>query len=150
MACHNKKAHATKSHTLSTSNCQKWYNGFSAIITETSQMTSLTIIYSTVNSGADQTKKHQSSASLAFVWGIHRRPVNSPHKWPVTRKMFPFDDVIMMNIIPHIHQSCSQYLHICSCIWSGNVCYKSDNTRFTVNSCSFRVKLYLYTLRPWA
>ena len=36
-----------------------------------------------------------SSASLALVRGIHRRPVNSPHKWPVTRKMFPFDDVIM-------------------------------------------------------
>ena len=34
-------------------------------------------------------------ASLAFVWGIHLGPVNSPHKWPVTRKMFPFDDVIM-------------------------------------------------------
>ena len=27
--------------------------------------------------------------------GIHRWPVNSPHKWPVTREMFPFDDVIM-------------------------------------------------------
>ena len=59
-----------------------------------SQITSLTIVYSTVYSGAVQ-RKHQSSASLAFVWGIHRRPVNSPHKWPVTRKMFPFDDVIM-------------------------------------------------------
>ena len=59
-----------------------------------SQITSLTIVYSIVYSGADQIK-HQSSASLAFVWGIHRRPVNSPHKWPVTRKMFPFDDVIM-------------------------------------------------------
>ena len=59
-----------------------------------SQITSLTIVYSTVCPGADQSK-HQSSASLAFVWGIHRRPVNSPHKWPVTRKMFPFDDVIM-------------------------------------------------------
>ena len=40
-------------------------------------------------------RKHQSSASLAFVRGIHRGPVNSPHKWPVTRKTFPFDDVIM-------------------------------------------------------
>ena len=40
-------------------------------------------------------RKHQSSAWLAFVWGIHRGPVNSPHKWPVTRKIFPFDDVIM-------------------------------------------------------
>ena len=59
-----------------------------------SQITSLTIVYSTVYLGADQSK-HQSSASLAFVWGIHRGPVNSPHKWPVTRKMFPFDDVIM-------------------------------------------------------
>ena len=58
------------------------------------QITSLTILYSSVYSGADQSK-HQSSASLAFVWGIHRGPVNSPHKWPVTRKMFPFDDVIM-------------------------------------------------------
>ena len=57
-----------------------------------SQITSLTIVHSTVYSGADQSK-HQSSASLAFVWGIHRGPVNSPHKWPVTRKMFPFDDV---------------------------------------------------------
>ena len=59
-----------------------------------SQITSLTIVYSTVYSDADQ-RKHQTSASLAFVWGIHRWPVNSPHKWPVTRKMFPFDDVIM-------------------------------------------------------
>ena len=62
-----------------------------------SQITSLTIVYSIVYSDADQ-RKHQSSASLAFVRGIHRGPVNSPHKWPVTRKMFPFDDVIMTSI----------------------------------------------------
>ena len=59
-----------------------------------SQITSLTIVYSTIYSDPDQ-RKHQSSTSLAFVWGIHRWPVNSPHKGPVTRKMFPFDDVIM-------------------------------------------------------
>ena len=59
-----------------------------------SEITSLTIVYSTVYSDADQ-RKHQSSASLAFVRGIHRGPVNSPHKWPVMPKMFPFDDVIM-------------------------------------------------------
>ena len=47
--------------------------------------------------GVDQ-RKHQSSASLAFVWGIHRGPVNSPHKGSVTRKMFPFDDVIMREL----------------------------------------------------
>ena len=60
-----------------------------------SQITSLTVVYSIVYSGVDQSK-HQSSASLAFVQEIHRGPVNFPHKWPVTRKMFPFDDVIMI------------------------------------------------------
>ena len=59
-----------------------------------SQFTSLTIVYSIVRSGTDQ-RKYQSSASLAFVRGIHRRQVTSPHKWPVTRKIFPFGDVIM-------------------------------------------------------
>ena len=59
-----------------------------------SQITSLTIVYSTVYSDPDQ-RKLQSSASLAFVRGIHRGPVNSPHKWPLKRKMSPFDDVIM-------------------------------------------------------
>ena len=52
-----------------------------------SQITSLTIVYSTVYSGADQ-RIHKSYASLAFVWGIHRGLVNSPHQWPVTRKCF--------------------------------------------------------------
>ena len=59
-----------------------------------SQITSLTTVYSTVYSGTNQ-RKHQSSASLAFVIGIHRWPVNYPHKGPVTRKIFPLDDVIM-------------------------------------------------------
>ena len=59
-----------------------------------SQITSLTIAYSTVYSGTNQ-RKHQSSASLAFVQGIHRWPVNSLHKGPVTRKTFPLDDVIV-------------------------------------------------------
>ena len=60
-----------------------------------SQITSLAIVYTIVYSDTDQ-RKHQSSASLAFAWGIHRGLVNSPQKWPVTRKMFPFDDVIML------------------------------------------------------
>ena len=71
-----------------------WHYNDVTMSTLASQITSLTIVYSTVYSDADQ-RKHQSSASLAFVWGIHRGPVNSPHKWPVTRKMFSFDDVIM-------------------------------------------------------
>ena len=58
-------------------------------------------VNSTVYSDADR-GKHQNSASLAFVRGIHRGPVNSPRKWPVTRKMFPFDDVIMFRVAsPH-------------------------------------------------
>ena len=57
-----------------------------------SQITSLTIVCSTVYLDADQ-RKHQSSASLTFVRGIHRGPMHSPHKWPVMREMFPFDDV---------------------------------------------------------
>ena len=66
-----------------------------------SLITSLTIVYSTVYSGEDK-KTHKSSASLAFVRGIHNWPVNSPHKWPVTRKMFPFDAVIMWSLAIHI------------------------------------------------
>ena len=64
------------------------------MIAMASQITSLTVVYSTVYSGADQ-RKHQSSASLAFVRGIHRWPGNSRHKGPVTRRIFPFHDVIM-------------------------------------------------------
>ena len=59
-----------------------------------SQITGQTIVYSTVYSGTDE-RKHRSYTSLAFVRRIHRWPVNSPHKLPVTRKMLPFDDVIM-------------------------------------------------------
>ena len=62
--------------------------------TMASQITSASIVYSHVCSGADQ-RKHQSSASLAFVRGIHQWPVNSPHKGPVVQKLSSFDDVIM-------------------------------------------------------
>ena len=67
-------------------NEKSWHYGNVIMSAMASQITSLMIIYSIVYSGADQ-RKHQSSASLAFVRGIHR--------WPVTRKMFPFGDVIM-------------------------------------------------------
>ena len=58
------------------------------------KITSVSSVCAPVCSGADQ-RIPQSSASLAFVRGIHRSPVDSPHKGPVTRKMFPFDEVIM-------------------------------------------------------
>ena len=57
-----------------------------------SQITSLSVVFSNDCFGADQ-RKHQSSASLAFMRGSYRRPVNSPHKGPVIRKMFPYDGV---------------------------------------------------------
>ena len=83
-----------------------------------SQITSLTVVYSIVYSGVNQ-RKHQSSASLAFVREIHRGPVNFPHKWPVTRKMFPFDDVTQG------HKT------ICDAVVTGN-------------ECNVTVKIYLH------
>ena len=77
-----------------------------------------------------KSKKHQSSASLAFVRGIHRGPVNSPHKWAVTRKMFPFDDVIMIWWqITGIKHTFSMYARMFLC------------TRLEFNE---------YGIRPWA
>ena len=64
-----------------------------------------------------KSKKPQSLASLVFVRGIHRWPVNSPHKGPVTRKMFPFDDVIMWNIFHKIGMRFSHY----ALFWCGYV-----------------------------
>ena len=77
-----------------------------------SQITSLMVVFSTVYFGTDQIK-WQSSASLAFVRGIHRLPVNSPHKGPVTQKMFPFEGVIM-TVLPLLrisHPSTQYGLH---------------------------------------
>ena len=76
---------------------ERFTSHYSDVITSamTSQITRASNFYSTICSGADQ-RNHQNPASLAFVGvGIHLWPVNSPHKGPVTRKMFPFDDVIM-------------------------------------------------------
>ena len=96
-----------------------------------SQITSLAIVYSTVYSGADQ-RKPQSSASLAFVRGIHRGPVNSLHKWPVTRKMFPFDDVIMNTLFKGIDsQRNMDFCWVCS-VRDQGICRHNDNQ---VRSC---------------
>ena len=80
--------------------------------TMASDITSLSIVCSSVSSGAHQ-RKHQSSAPLVFMRGIHRWPVNSPYKGPVTRKMFPFDDVIM---IPCYITPCTrQFVRLWNC-----------------------------------
>ena len=94
-----------------------------------SGIASLTLVYSSVYPGADQ-RKYQSTASLAFVWGIHRWPVNSPHKWPITRKMFPFNDVIM-----------SQYGQCCLNPLASTQCYEEPS--FCSGTCrisSFTIK----------
>ena len=88
-------------HVISIVDCTHHYSNV-IISAMASQITVVFSVYSTVCSGADQ-EKHQSSASLAFVRGIHRGAVNSPHKWPVTRKknsICPFDDVIMLCNMP--------------------------------------------------
>ena len=65
-----------------------------------------------------RSKKHQSSASLAFVGGIHRWPVNSPHKGPVTRKMFPFDDVIIGSLCHQNEEYVARLPSICHSMYS--------------------------------
>ena len=79
---------------------RKWYwlNNYCHVImgVMVSKITSFAIVYSTIHSGADQ-RNCQRSGSLVFVRGIHRWPVNSPNKWPVTQKIFPFDYVIMVD-----------------------------------------------------
>ena len=85
-----------------------------------SQITSLTIVYSIVYWGTDQ-GKHQSSTSLAFVWGIHRGLVNSPHKWPAMRKMFPFDDVIMHALDTYFARTVADHRPYMGLLWLNKV-----------------------------
>ena len=68
-----------------------------------SQTIGVSVVYPTIVSGEDK-RKHQSSESLAVVRGTLESPVNSPHKRPVTRKMFPSDDAIMESgLAVHLH-----------------------------------------------
>ena len=111
-----------------------------------SQVTSLTVVYSTAYLGADQ-RKHQSFASLAFVRGIHRWPVNSPHKRPLTRKCFHL-----------MTSSCaSSYtinLILRSQVTHGFVQHSNDHMTFyftlnsqkclEVGSCVYTLGLYMY------
>ena len=85
---------ATNIHTLR--QMRRMLQHYSDVIMTTvaSQITSLTIVYSIVYSGADQ-RIHQSSASLAFVRGIHWDRWIPRTKGQLRGKMFPFDDVIM-------------------------------------------------------
>ena len=62
------------------------------------QITSLSVVYSIDYSGADQ-RKHQKLRVTGLWVGNSPGPVNSQHKGPVTRKMLPFDDVIMWTVM---------------------------------------------------
>ena len=107
----------------------QWYHN-DAIV---SPITSLTIVYSTIYSGADQ-----SSVSLAFVKGIHRWSVNSSHKGPVTRKMFPFDDVFMHNIKGLSWTAKWTFLHLI---------YLQHNPYF--NKCSYLIPEQVVCSKVW-
>ena len=101
-----------------------------------SQITSLTIVFSTVCLGADQ-RKHQSSASLAFVW-----------EGPITRKMFPFDDIIMefqgLTLLRNEHpwpkyESWQIYRN------SVRICIKSTLKRDILNTCLTHFEQHIFS-----
>ena len=111
-----------------------------------SQITSLTFVYSTDYSGADQ-RNHQSPASLAFVRGS---PMTGefPHKGPVTRKMFPFDDVIMwwFTLIPFASWFLLPALplnYALSCSENGLIPQERIKTIFSQNKPIFKQKMSL-------
>ena len=119
-----------------------------------SQITSLTIVNSTVYADADQ-RKHESSASLAFAWGIHRGPVNSPHKWAVTRKMLPFYDVITRSCPQNCKSvlgGCWQAINkegICLCVVnvvSGFLICSRDMNKFRITYKILRPPLTVFLL----
>ena len=96
-----------------------------------------------LNSDADQ-RKHKSCAQLAFMWGIHRWPGNSPHKWPLTRKMFPFEDIIMIG-----RQPSGLLLLTGSFSYSDNALYTRFTNRKLILSYfypGFHVRAYIW---PW-
>ena len=103
-----------------------------------SQIISVSIVFATICSGADQ-RKHQSSVSLAFVKGIQRSSVDSPQKGPVTWKIFPFDDVIMKSI-----NSSSVIDNSNTILWAGHVHHR-NSTGYTESIV--QKKAYQQTLK---
>ena len=99
-----------------------------------SQITSLTIAYSNVYSDADQ-RKHQSSASLAFVWGIHQWP-----RWiPLTnsqRKIMRISNRDQMHQGRH-QQPINTHFTICS---SYNLCICVQILGNTPSRACFTIK----------
>ena len=115
-----------------------------------SQITSLATVYSTVYFGTEQ-RKCQSSTSLALVRRIHRWPVNFPHKEPVTRKMFPFDDVIMVAkgmclgsyIIQHVGRSLTHWDRVTH-VWAMFTNPEGQNWRLVNTKFSLKFPHLIY------
>ena len=85
--------------------------------------------------------------SLAFVWGIHRWPVNSQHKRPVTRKMFPFDNIIMSpeNFIKKIIKLWMWYYLFCTwLIISDSFMDSAAHVVYTLYSMIFQTFVWPY------
>ena len=92
-----------------------------------SQITSLTIVHPTVYS-----RRRSKNTSKLRVTGLcDWWPVNTPHKGPVTRKMFPFDDVIV-----RIHKAV------------GNRATYTDSYFITVTSIKLN-RLVFQVIRPY-
>ena len=104
----------------------------------TSQITNLTIVYSAIYSGADQ-RKHQKLCVTGLCVGNSPGQVNSPHKWPVTRKMFPFDDVIMY---VQINLCYSWYCHLCDGIFYVHIL----SYRIICTLCFWHITIIMFIL----
>ena len=111
-----------------------------------SQITGVWIVHSAVCSGADE-RKHKSSASPAFVRRIHRRPVNSPHKGPVTRKMFPFDYVIMRH--QRDTKNCMLWMPPVSSQFVSDKHVSLSRIDFTYMSLISNISIVLYQQNSW-
>ena len=93
------------------------------------QINTVMIVYWTVYSGADQ-RKHQSSASLAFAWKIHRWPLNFPHKGPVTRKCF----YLMTPSCSICHIQCQ------AIVWNSDHTLSKYTFKWRINPTWWRIK----------
>ena len=99
-------------------------------------------------------RKHQSSGSLVFVREFHRWPVNSPHKGPVTRKIFPFDDVTMHSKSRPLFGDKVNKLWHWTCepdTWASGLCSEPANGATRIQIITFflfkTVKHHLFILR---
>ena len=88
------------------------------ITTMGSQVTSLTVVYSTVYPDANQ-RKHQSSASLAYVWGIHRERWIPRTKGQLRGKCFHLMTLLCVSKIPFNLTRANELMSLSR--WSGKI-----------------------------